>query len=243
MKKDFLYFVGSRVMRLAMPMIFFVSSAAAMARDAENTIVNPASFVGNIENAATNPVLFASSAKNNAIQKPIEAAKKKPVNSSNSVKESAISKMTHDGFFSTVSSDIIFFPKNGQHDLLIAPSLGIVSGYQGQIFSVSGGFTYYFYNFYGKKDVLIHFGGAYNFRFPIGEDKFFALGVGANLARSLYTSLIIKDNNTMYFFTPEVSMQIFLASFTLNIYSRIYIPLQRAPELGYGLGAMMGVVF
>ncbi len=242
MKKNFLYFGGLRVMRLALPMIFFVNSSA-MARDAEKNATNPILFASSVENAATNPILFASSAKSNAIQKPIDVAKKKPADSSNSVKETAVSKMTHDGFFTTISSDIVFFPKNGQHDLLIAPSLGIASGYQGQIFSVSGGLTYYFNNFYGRRDVLIHFGGAYNFRMPIGEDKFFDLGVGANIARNLYTSFIRKDNQTMYFFTPEVSMQIFLASFTFSIYSRIYIPLQRAPELGYGLGTMVGVVF
>ncbi|MDI9314157.1 MAG: hypothetical protein QM529_05755 [Hydrotalea sp.] len=147
------------------------------------------------------------------------------------------------GFFSGVSSEATIFPKDLTRSTLVAPTIGIESGYHAKGFSVVGGFTYYFYNFYGQRDMLVHFGAAYKLRFNIANNSFFSLGLGSSVARNLLTGYVRLDGQTIYFLIPNASMDISIDKYVISIISKIYVPMKFNATYAYSIGGAVGVAF
>ena len=146
-------------------------------------------------------------------------------------------------FFSGLSSEVVIFPKNDSHDMLLAPTIGFNGGYQAKSFAVTGGTTYYFYNFYGARDLVMHFGVDYKLRLNIGGNNFSSFGLGANIARNTLTGYVRGDKQVIYFFIPTASIDINIGKFVVSIASKVYVPIESRPEVAYSIGGMLGIGF
>ncbi|MGI9460965.1 MAG: hypothetical protein ACR2NY_00095 [Alphaproteobacteria bacterium] len=156
---------------------------------------------------------------------------------------SAMARDWRSGFFSEIVTEAVFFPKNQQPDLLVAPSLSFISGYQAKDFSINGGFAYYFSNFFGQRDMLAQFGGEYKIRSNITDTSFFAFGIGGHFARNVFTNNIRGDGEVTYFFIPDILFDFYIGNFFISIKGKTYVPIKTSPELGYSIGGGIGAVF
>lgn len=142
------------------------------------------------------------------------------------------------GFVTNLSFESLFFAKsNTRNSQKVGAGIDFSTSYELSNLSVTGGFTYYLNNFYNNDALLMHFGLAYQGRFAISTNSFIHLGLGAALARDFL------NDGVNFNLVPKVNMDFSINSFILGIYSKIYLPAQKQPELSYAAGLKLGFKF